>query len=90
MALNSAVTVDGGETSRAQAVQAEACYLEPTVAVLCPGPVASLYPEPMPVSEKRPEEEPLEKTVSRNQWDEQPGVSEELEAGIVPVQAPAG
>ncbi|MFC3151061.1 cobyric acid synthase [Litoribrevibacter euphylliae] len=31
MALNSAVTADGGEIGRAQAVQAEACYLEPTV-----------------------------------------------------------
>ena len=30
MALNSAVTADGGEIGRAQAVQAEACYLEPT------------------------------------------------------------
>jgi adenosylcobyric acid synthase len=29
MALNSAVTVDGGEIGRAQAVQAQACYLEP-------------------------------------------------------------
>lgn len=29
MALNSAVTADGGEIGRAQAVQAEACYLEP-------------------------------------------------------------
>jgi adenosylcobyric acid synthase len=29
MALNSAVTVDGGEIGRAQAVQAMACYLEP-------------------------------------------------------------
>ncbi|MHB0985229.1 MAG: cobyric acid synthase [Sulfuricella sp.] len=29
MALNSAVTVDGGEIGRAQAVQAEACNLEP-------------------------------------------------------------
>ena len=29
MALNSAVTVDGGEIGRAQAVQAEACYLPP-------------------------------------------------------------
>ncbi len=29
MALNSAVTVDGGEIGRAQAVQAEACHLEP-------------------------------------------------------------
>ncbi|MFL0797872.1 MAG: cobyric acid synthase [Cellvibrionaceae bacterium] len=31
MALNSAVTADGGEIGRAQAVQAEACYLEPSV-----------------------------------------------------------
>lgn len=31
MALNSAVTKDGGEIGRAQAVQAEACYLEPVV-----------------------------------------------------------
>lgn len=31
MALNSAVTADGGEIGRAQAVQAEACYLDPTV-----------------------------------------------------------
>ena len=31
MALNSAVTIDGGEIGRAQAVQAEACYLSPTV-----------------------------------------------------------
>ena len=31
MALNSAVTVDGGEIGRAQAVQAQACGLEPTV-----------------------------------------------------------
>ncbi len=29
MALNSAVTVDGGEIGRAQAVQAQACYLAP-------------------------------------------------------------
>ena len=29
MALNSAVTVDGGEIGRAQAVQAQACHLEP-------------------------------------------------------------
>src|SRR5687767_8054323 len=29
MALNSAVTVDGGEIGRAQAVQAQACGLEP-------------------------------------------------------------
>jgi len=29
MALNSAVTVDGGEIGRSQAVQAQACYLEP-------------------------------------------------------------
>ncbi len=29
MALNSAVTADGGEIGRAQAVQARACYLEP-------------------------------------------------------------
>src|SRR5690606_862580 len=29
MALNSAVTPDGGETGRAQAVQAQACFLEP-------------------------------------------------------------
>ncbi|MAR90380.1 MAG: cobyric acid synthase CobQ [Pseudomonadales bacterium] len=31
MALNSSVTADGGEIGRAQAVQAEACYLEPNV-----------------------------------------------------------
>ncbi len=31
MALNSAVTPDGGEIGRAQAVQAEACYLQPDV-----------------------------------------------------------
>lgn len=31
MALNSAVTQDGGEIGRAQAVQAEACYLAPSV-----------------------------------------------------------
>ena len=31
MALNSAVTADGGEIGRAQAVQAEACYIEPDV-----------------------------------------------------------
>ena len=31
MALNSAVTPSGGEIGRAQAVQAEACYLEPDV-----------------------------------------------------------
>lgn len=31
MALNSAVTVDGGEIGRAQAVQAQACYLEPHI-----------------------------------------------------------
>lgn len=31
MALNSAVTADGGEIGRAQAVQAEACYLAPSV-----------------------------------------------------------
>jgi len=31
MALNSAVTREGGEIGRAQAVQAEACYLEPSV-----------------------------------------------------------
>ena len=29
MALNSAVTADGGEIGRAQAVQAQACFLEP-------------------------------------------------------------
>ena len=29
MALNSAVTQDGGEIGRAQAVQAQACYLQP-------------------------------------------------------------
>src|SRR5690606_1566367 len=29
MALNSAVTIDGGEIGRAQAVQAAACFLEP-------------------------------------------------------------
>lgn len=31
MALNSAVTLDGGEIGRAQAVQAQACGIEPTV-----------------------------------------------------------
>lgn len=31
MALNSAVTAEGGEIGRAQAVQAEACFLAPTV-----------------------------------------------------------
>ncbi len=31
MALNSAVTEEGGEIGRAQAVQAEACYLKPSV-----------------------------------------------------------
>ena len=31
MALNSAVTAEGGEIGRAQAVQAEACYLAPSV-----------------------------------------------------------
>ncbi|CAH0536762.1 Cobyric acid synthase [Vibrio marisflavi CECT 7928] len=31
MALNSAVTADGGEIGRAQAVQAKACHVEPTV-----------------------------------------------------------
>ena len=31
MALNSAVTPDGGEIGRAQAVQAEACFIEPDV-----------------------------------------------------------
>ena len=31
MALNSAVTPDGGEIGRAQAVQAEACYIQPDV-----------------------------------------------------------
>ncbi|WP_155488256.1 AAA family ATPase, partial [Vibrio harveyi] len=31
MALNSAVTKDGGEIGRAQAVQAQACNVEPTV-----------------------------------------------------------
>ena len=31
MALNSAVTADGGEIGRAQAVQAEACYLAPNI-----------------------------------------------------------
>ena len=33
MALNSAVTVEGGEIGRAQAVQAEACYLQPSTAM---------------------------------------------------------
>ena len=31
MALNSAVSVDGGEIARAQAVQAQACGLAPTI-----------------------------------------------------------
>ena len=31
MALNSAVTADGGEIGRAQAVQAEACFLAPDI-----------------------------------------------------------
>lgn len=31
MALNSAVTVDGGEIGRAQALQAQACFIAPTV-----------------------------------------------------------
>jgi adenosylcobyric acid synthase len=31
MALNSAVTVDGGEIGRAQAVQAQACFLESSI-----------------------------------------------------------
>jgi len=33
MALNSAVTAEGGEIGRAQAVQAEACFLAPSVAM---------------------------------------------------------
>lgn len=33
MALNSAVTVEGGEIGRAQAVQAAACYLQPSVSM---------------------------------------------------------
>ena len=39
MSLNSYATLDGGEIGRAQAVQAEACGLEPEVEMLMKGVV---------------------------------------------------